>query len=309
MGAETAVITVLGSFVGCMTLRAPRLPVQGETLICTSLDVGPGGKGSNQAIGAARLGARVWMTACIGQDLFGRLALEVWQREGIDTRYIVQRSDAPTGGAMAILDPRGDNYLLVDPGANERLSPDDVRRLEAEIARSHVVMAQLEIRPDTVAEAFRLARRHGATTLLNPAPYRPLARDLLAMTDLLTPNETEARQLAGLPPDDPRPVEDVGRQLLDLGVGTIVITLGERGALVMTREGVWRAPSFAVDVVDVTGAGDSFNAALAVALAAGRSLEAAVREANAAGALAVTRLGVVPALPTREALDRFLAER
>jgi ribokinase len=306
MADAKPVITVLGSFVGTIWMRAPRLPVRGETLIGTDLGVGPGGKGSNQAIGAARLGAEVVLIAAIGEDLFGRLAREVWGQEGIDTRHVVTRADVATGGSMVIIEPTGDNYLLVDPAANEYLTPEDVRRIEPEIARSAVVMAQLETHPRAVAEGFRIARRHGALTLLNPGPYRPLSADLLALVDVLTPNETEARQLAGLSPDDTTPIVEVAARLRALGPRIVCVTLGGDGALVATPDETFRAPAFRVPVVDATGAGDSFNAALAVALARGDDLRAAVRQANAAGALAVTRTGVVPALPTREQLAEIL---
>lgn len=309
MSTDQPLISVLGSFVGAVWIHAPRLPVKGETLIGTAIAMGPGGKGSNQAIGARRLGARVAFIASIGRDLFGQMALDLWQREGIDTRYVLQRDDVPTGGALSIIDPNGDNYIVVDPAANERLTPDDVRTFEPEISRSRLVMAQLEIRPETVAEGFRIARRAGVPTLLNPGPFRALDDALLSLVDVLTPNETEARQLAGLPPDDTSPLADVGRRLRDRGVAMVLITRGENGVLAVTRDGIVEMPAFPVEVVDVTGAGDSFNAALAVALARGLSLPEALVEATAAGALAVTRDGVVPALPTRAQLQAFLRER
>jgi ribokinase len=287
--------------------------VAGETLLGTDFDMGPGGKGSNQAVGAARLGAEVELVAVIGQDLFGDLAMALYQREGVGVAHLRRSAERNTGVGFITLNAAGENHIVLDMGANHLLSPEDVDRAEPLIARSDAVLSVLEINPATAAQGLRLARRHGAITILNPAPAQPLSDDLLSVVDVLTPNESELRILSGLPPDDPTDTLELARRLLQRGVRHLVVTRGSQGALIISAGGATQAVAgVPVTVVDTTGAGDAFTCALGVALAeAGvadeASVLAAVRFAVYAGALACTRLGVVPALPTRaevEALRR-----
>ena len=297
-------ITVVGSYVVGMTIRAPRFAVVGESLIGTDFDMGPGGKGSNQAIGAARLGAQVRLLEKIGQDLFAREALDFYQSEGMDTRYVIQDPESYTGVAFITLNPAGENLIVVDVGANERLSPEDVDAFQPVIADSDVVMSILEIRAETAARAMTLGRQAGAVTILNPAPARQLPETIYQDVDVLTPNETELKILLGMAPDEPANVIDLARAIQKRGVKAVVVTRGGAGALVVHPDGqVTKIPGITVDVVDTTGAGDAFNAALATALGEGLDLVEATRFAVIGGGLCCTRLGVIPALPYRQELD------
>lgn len=298
-------IVVVGSFVVGITFRVPRVPVPGETLISDTFDLGPGGKGTNQAIGAARLGAQVNLLACIGNDIFADLALRVYQSEGVLLDHIQRIPQVNTGIGVVTLLPSGENWIIGDFGANLHLTPRDVDAAEELIAGSDIVMTQFEVLPETVARAMELGRKHGATTLWNPGPAKPIDPKLLAHVDILTPNETETRILLGLPPDDPTPTLDLARRLLKYGVERIVVTQGKRGALIVTPEGSEEIPAVKIQAVDATGAGDSFNAALAVGLGEGLALHEAVRQANYAGAYTATHLGVIEGLPTRAELEVF----
>lgn len=298
------VVTVVGSFAVGITLRVPRFPVQGETLIGRDFDMGPGGKGSNQAVGAARLGAESHLLAAIGCDAFGEIGLDLWRREEVDRDYIAQLADSHTGVGLITLDEAGNNHIVIDLGANNLLTPADVDRAEALIARSDVITTVLEIPLETAARAMEIARRNGVTAILNPAPAQHLPDSVLAYADILTPNESELRVLCGLAPDDPTETLTLAKHLKERGVQNLVITRGARGALILDTLGrVTEVPSIPTQVVDTTGGGDAFNSALAVALAEDRPLEEAVHWAIRAGAHACTRLGVIPALPTWQDLD------
>jgi ribokinase len=297
------VITVIGSFAVGITLRVPRFPVPGETLVGRDFDMGPGGKGSNQAVGAARLGAESHLVAAIGEDAFGTIGLDLWQQEGVGLEHLVRVPDDHTGVGLITLDAAGRNHIVIDLGANHRLTPEDVDRAEHLIAASNVVAAVLEIPVETAARAMEVAHRHGVTALLNPAPAAVLPDELLRSVDVLTPNESELRVLCGLAPDDATETMTLARRLQGRGVRNLVITHGARGALsVDASGGILEVPGVPTEVVDTTGAGDAFNASLAVALAEGLPLHDAVRRANRAGARACMRLGVIPALPTRQEL-------
>jgi ribokinase len=297
-------ITVIGSFAVGLTLRAPRFPVAGETLIGSDFDMGPGGKGSNQAVGAARLGAESHLVAVIGNDLFGDVAARLYAEEGVGASHLRRTSERNTGVGFITLNAEGQNQIVLDMGANHLLTPADVDAAEDLIAASRAVLSVLEIAPATAARAMQLARKHGVTSILNPAPAQPLDDALLGAVDVLTPNESELRLLCGLPPDDPRDTLALARQLQARGARHLVVTLGGAGALIVTAEGeVHHVTGQPVNVVDTTGAGDAFTSALGVALAEGQPLITAVRFATCAGALACTRLGVVPALPRRAEVE------
>jgi ribokinase len=301
-------VSVVGSFAVGLTLRSDRLPVAGETVLARDFDQGPGGKGSNQAVQVARMGGAVQFVGVIGDDGFGAMALELFAAEGVGTDFLRRTAELNTGLGFILIDAAGDNRILLDPGANARFTPDDVDAAKEALAHSDVVIAQLEIPVRTAAEAMQVGRAAGARTVLNPAPVRPLPPDVLANVDVLTPNQTEARILLGLAPDDAKPDMDICRGLLGLGVVTVVLTRGREGAVIVTREGSITVPAHEVDVVDSTGAGDAFSGTLAASLAEGLSLEAAVRRGAAAGALACTRLGVIPSLPRAHEVDALLAE-
>jgi ribokinase len=301
------IITVVGSFAVGLTLRAPRFPVAGETLIGSDFDMGPGGKGSNQAVGAARLGAESHLVAVIGADSFGEVALELYRREMVDAAHVRRTAERNTGVGFITLNAAGENQIVLDMGANHLLAPQDVERAEDLIAASDAVLSVLEINPATAAHAMALARRHGVISILNPAPAQALGDDLLSAVDVLTPNESELRILSGLAPDDPTGTLELAHRLQRRGVRHLVVTRGSQGALVVGADGAThQVPGASVDVVDTTGAGDAFTSALAVALAEKQPLLEAVRFATIAGALACTRLGVIPALPTRAEVEVLL---
>ena len=298
-------IAVIGSYVVSLTVRVPRKPVMGEALIGDLFDMGPGGKGTNQAIAAARLGAQVDLLACLGDDQFADSAERLYADEDVSTDHVHRISGTNTGIGMVTLLPSGENSIVGHLGANLLMHPHHVEAFEPVIARSDVLMTQLEVPLESVARALELARKHRAMTILNPAPGQTLKSDNLGHADVLTPNESETRILLGLPPDDPTPTEDLAGRLLELGVETIIVTRGEEGSLIVTARGIEAVPPTPVQALDVTGAGDSFNAALAVGLAEGQDLRAAVEQANRAGAFTTTHLGVIDGLPTRAELEDF----
>jgi len=244
----------------------------------------------------------------IGADTFGQVALDLYRREGVDAAQVSQTSERNTGVGFITLNAAGENNIVLDMGANHLLAPEQVDLAEDLIAASDAVLSVLEIHPATAARAMALARRHNVISILNPAPAQQLDDDLLAGVDVLTPNESELRILSGLAPDDPADTVELAHRLQRRGVRQLVVTRGSQGALVVEADGsVLHVPGRPVAVVDSTGAGDAFTSALAVALAEQRPLLEAVRFAAGAGALACTRLGVIPALPTRaevEALEK-----
>ena len=301
-------IFVVGSYVQGLTIRVPRRPVLGESLVGDSFDMGPGGKGTNQAIAAARLGADVHLLACLGDDVFGERALKLYADEGISTEHIHQMPGAHSGIGFVNVLPSGENWITVDMGVNMKMTPGHVQACEPLIADCDILMTQFELPPETVAAALALGKANGALTILNPAPARPADPQLFADVDVLTPNAIEARVLLGLPPDAALDEAYLARRLLDHGIGAVVMTLGDRGALLVTEEETIEIPALPIQAVDVTGAGDSFNAALAVSLGEGAVLEAAVRFAVDAGAYTVRHIGVIDGLPTRAELATFIGD-
>jgi ribokinase len=302
------VIIVVGSFIVGMTLRTTRMPVFGETLIGSDFDMGPGGKGSNQAVGVARLGAEAYFAGIIGQDKLGEIATDLYAAEGVNTRYLQTTIQMATAAGFIILNQAGENGIIIDIGPNKLMDAEFVDDMEAQIARSSVVMTVLEIPVEAAARAMELGRKRGVCTLMNPAPATAVDDAILQNVDVLTPNESELRILLGLPPDASTSDLDLARRLQERGVKTIVVTRGKKGALIIHEDKVIEIPGISVDVVDTTGAGDAFNSGLAVALAEGKSLPEAVKFGNCAGALACTKLGVIPALARRNEVERLCAE-
>ncbi|MGI8657837.1 MAG: ribokinase [Candidatus Limnocylindria bacterium] len=294
---------VVGSYVAGLTVRSERLPAPGETLLGEEFDLGPGGKGSNQAVQIARMGMPVEMVTGIGVDAWGDDAMTLWETEGVGTAHVRRVTELPTGVAFILLDRAGTNSIIVYPGANAILTGDGVAGLDLGIGPGDVVLAQLEIPADAAAAALRLGRDAGATTILNPAPVRPLPPEVLATVDVLTPNATEGRVLTALAPEALLEPRELVARLLDLGVGAVVLTLGEEGALVADAGGITPIPPIHVDAVDTTGAGDAFTGALAAEILAGRSLREAAATAVVAGALACTELGVIPGLARRAVIE------
>lgn len=299
MAARTPRIFVVGSYMHAFVVRAPRLPNDGETVFGTDSEIGPGGKGSNQAIAAARLGARVTMLASVGADVFGEAARTLWADEGLAVHMVERGESQPTGMAFIMVDGSGQNRIVVTPGANDVLDGRDAEAAEEAIAAADVLIAQFEAPLAVVERALALARRHGVRTILNPAPARPAPDGLLALVDVITPNESESAALSGVQVGGAGR-ETAARALRMRGVGAVVLTLGADGAYILDDDGGRHVSCVRVPVVDTTGAGDAFTGALAVALARGDDLDAAVRFATKAGAFCVTRPGVVPGLGREE---------
>jgi ribokinase len=300
-------ITVVGSFAVGLTIRAPKLPIFGETMLGSDFDMGPGGKGSNQAVATARLGANSALLAILGTDKLAGIATDLYAAEGVDASLVTSRSERGTGVGFIILNDKGENFIILDMGANELMDERSVEAGAARIARSDVVMTVLEIPTAAATRAMALGRLHGAKTILNPAPARPLPDDIFALVDYLTPNESELRVLLGLPPDDPRSSRELAKELRRRGARTVVVTLGRTGALILNDEMDVVVPAVQVEVTDTTGAGDAFNSGFAVAMAEGRSIVDAVRFGVVCGGLACTKLGVIPSLPARAVADALYA--
>jgi len=305
----TARVTVVGSLNMDLVVRAPRIPQPGETIIGGDFRQVPGGKGANQAVAAARLGARVSMVGRLGRDAFGQALLEGLAGDGVDHTFVIRDEEAATGVALIVVDDGGQNSIVVASGANARLSVGDVEAAQAAIVEADVLLLQLESPLEAVFRTAEMAHARGVTVVLNPAPARSLPASLLAMVDVLIPNESETALLTEMPVTDRVQAEAAAAALLEMGVGAVILTLGERGALLAQPKGVTHVPPFEVAPVDTTAAGDAFVGGLATALAEGKSLARAVRWGNAAGALAVTRAGAQPSLPTRGAVTRLLRDR
>jgi ribokinase len=303
-------ITVVGSYATGLTMKVRRLPSSGETLLGSGYRVDYGGKGSNQAVGCARLGAKVSLVARIGKDAFGEMALSLYGDEGIDVAHVKQTAGTATGvGFIMVETVSGNNCIVIDPGANELLTAEDVSDCAAAFKSTAVLLTQLEIPVATAHAALRLGREARAITILNPAPVRPLPQSVLQSVDVLTPNLVEAKVLTGRRPDEVAEPEQLACELIRSGIKQVVMTLGERGVLIVTPTSATHIPAILVSAVDTTGAGDAFNAGLATALASGSSLEAAAQFAVITGGLAVTREGVIPSLPGRNEVRHFFQER
>jgi len=303
-------ITVVGSYATGLTLKVKRLPSTGETVLASGYRVDYGGKGSNQAVGCARLGVEVVFLAKIGEDAFGEMALQLYREEGIDKAFVHRTAEHHTGVGFILVEAEtGNNCIALDPGANELLSAADVTQCDSASKTVAVVLTQLEIPVAAAEAALSRGRAQGAVTILNPAPVRPLPASVLQLVDVLTPNQTEAKVLTGRSPDAGTEPEEVARDLIRAGVRKVVMTLGERGALIVTASSSKHIPAMQLCAVDTTGAGDAFNAGLATALASSESLESAVEFAVVTGGLAVTKEGVIPSLPRREEVVQFYQQR
>ncbi len=304
--AALARVAVVGSLNLDLVFSAPRRPAAGETVVGSAFGMFVGGKGSNQAVAAARAGAHVELIGRLGADAFGRDLAAALEADGVGLRHVLRDHANGTGVAGIIVEADGTNSIVVVPRANGALAVRDVQRARGAISSAAVLLLQLETPIEPSIAAARIARQAGATVVLNPAPARPLPAELLTLVDVLVPNEPETEALTGLEVRTPGGAERAARLLLERGAGAVVLTLGERGALVVDSAGAEAVPSFPVRVVDTTAAGDAFCGALAVALAEGQPLRAAVRFACAAGALACTVLGAGPSLPQRAEIERLL---
>mgnify|MGYP000261652561 FL=1 len=299
-------VTVVGSFMYDLVATVPRRPKTGETLVGNTFGMFLGGKGANQAIAASRAGSKVTMVGRLGNDFFGKQFLEKFSREGINTDFVTQDDENGTGVAMPLIDASGDNSIVIIPQANMALTVENINQAQSTIADADVLVMQCEVPMDANQRAAEIAKQNDTLVILNPAPAQLIPDQILKLVDIIIPNEIETETLTGLPTKTENDILVAGRNLLSKGVETVILTLGDRGSLLLNEDGEKLIPAFDVSVVDTTAAGDSFCGVLAASLANGISINLSVEIANAAGALAVTKLGAEPSLPQRDAIDDLL---
>ena len=306
--AEDLQVVVVGSTNFDMVVKAERLPKEGESMLVSNLRFFPGGKGANQAVAVARLGARTALVGAVGIDIIGDFLLQGLVAEGVDTTCVRRESARATGSAFIMLFPNGNNCIAVDPAANFSLTPADIERAKDMIERADALSTVLEIPLETVEAALRLARKAGKLTVLDAGPPRYCPQEILNLADVVSPNETELAQLTGEEVRGRVSAREAAEKLLSLGVKTVVLKLGSDGSMLVTSKKSKHFPACKVAAIDPTAAGDAFTAALAVELAAGYDFERAIRFANCAGALAASKLGAQPSLPTRSEVVALVAQ-
>ena len=303
-------IAVVGSIITDLAVLTPRLPERGENIRAHRLQIGPGGKGANAAVAVARLGAQSILVGRVGNDHFGREELSALRAEGVNTDGVGRDPEEQTGAAVIMVDDEGENTILVVTGANDGLTPAHVEAgLAPHWGHLDAVLVNFEVPEATVAAAIRAAHVHGVPSIVDAGPPRSFGPETWRAAAVISPNALEAAALVGYSVRSDADVEDAARELLSAGPRAVVIKRGSVGALLATGKGMEHIPSFRVKVVDTTGAGDAFSAALAVAIAEGKPLPQGVRFANAAGALAATRVGTLPAMPRIAEVERFLEGR
>jgi ribokinase len=299
-------LVVVGSSNTDMIIQVPSIPRPGETILGSTFQTAPGGKGANQAVAAARAGCDVALLACVGDDMFGREALAGFSTDGIDCEHVVIDPTAPSGVAQIFVAADGENSIGVASGANACLTPIHVEQSASMIEAANTILLQLETPLETVMRAAEIGAAAGCRVILNPAPARELPVKLYPLLNIISPNETEAELLTGIAVKDENSAVAAATSLHDRGVDTVLITLGASGVFLSTGASSKIVPAYVVDVVDTTAAGDVFNGNLAAALCQGRQLEDALVYAQAAAALSVQCLGAQPSAPTRSAIDTFL---
>ena len=297
-------VVVFGSFVVDLTGRTPRLPVPGETVMGTSFAMGPGGKGSNQAVAAHRAGADMTLVTKVGKDVFGTVATDFYKEEGMDTSYIFEDESKETGCALISVDENtAQNEIVVISGACGNITPEDVEKSRSLIESAGILLLQLEINLDALYKVIDIAHEAGVTIVLNPAPAAELPDEVLRKINIVTPNETEAQVLTGVKIENEADAKKAAKVFMDKGVKEVVITLGSLGAFAMDQEKSELVERLNVDAIDTTGAGDAFNGGFVMALAEGKDLFTALRYGNVTGALSVTKLGTAPSMPSREEIN------
>jgi len=301
-------IVVVGSSNTDMIIKTPRIPKPGETILGGEFTIAAGGKGANQAVAAARAGGKVTFIACTGNDMFGKQAVEGFQKEQINVEHIKIDNEAASGVALIFVDDQGENSIAVASGANAKLLPGDVQNSASAFDGASAMVVQLETPLDTVQEAIMLAHAKKIPTILNPAPAQPLSDEILKHVSIITPNETETELLTGIEVVSEESARQAANVLLAKGIQTVLITIGAEGSYIITADSLKKVPGFKVNAVDTTAAGDVYNGTLAVALSKGKELEDAVRFASAAAALSVTKLGAQPSAPPEKEIIDFLDE-
>lgn len=295
-------ILVIGSSNTDLVVNVSSIPKPGQTVLGDSFFVNPGGKGANQAVGAARLGKDVSFCCKTGEDDYGRAAKELFAKEGMDTSFVFSTPDHPSGMALIAVDRNGENSIVVASGANMNLLPEDIDRIGS-FSRFDIVLCQLEIPLQTVEYIAAKTRTDGVKFVLNPAPACKLPDSLLSCVDILTPNETEAEIISGIKVTDAESAAEAARKIMEMGVGQVIVTLGSKGALHCSDTEQGLVPAFKVQAVDTTAAGDIFNGALCVALSEGKEMVDAIRFASAASSISVTRKGAQASAPYRNEVD------
>jgi ribokinase len=302
-------ICVVGASNLDLISYVPRLPRLGETLHGTRFHMGYGGKGANQAVMAAKLGGDVAMVTKLGQDIFGENTLKNFQSWGVDTQHVLFTDQAFSGVAPIAVDPDGHNALIIVTGANDLLTSEEIEAARATIAAAQILVCQLEVPVETTLSALRIARQEGVTTIFNPAPARPnLPEEFYQLSDIFCPNESETELLTDLPVNSQEEAEAAARVLMERGAGTVILTLGERGSLLVTADGSVHVPATPVKALDTTGAGDAYVGSLAYFLAAGKSLTEAIRRANHIAAISVQSAGTQTSFPVAGDLPSDLLE-
>ena len=307
MNPNAKKIIVVGSSNTDMVIRTDRMPRPGETVLGGNFMMNQGGKGANQAVAAAKLGGNTMFVAKVGNDIFGTQTIELLKQVNIDTTHVGISADLPSGVALINVDASGENSIAVASGANAALTPADIDAAEADIAQAALVIMQLETPVETVARAAEVAKRHGVTVILNPAPApkTPLPASLLANVDIIIPNKTEAEAISGIAITDSASEDAAIRAIHAMGVKTVIFTLGSKGALICENGDCLEIPSFKVKAVDTTAAGDTFCGALCVALAEGEPLRRAIEFANKAASISVTRMGAQQSIPFSHEIGDF----
>jgi ribokinase len=299
-------IVVIGSSNTDMIIKIPRIPKPGETILGGKFNTAAGGKGANQAMAAARAGGDVTFVARVGDDIFGQQAIKGFKKDYINVDHVLTDNHEPSGVALIFVDEKGENSIAVASGANAQLSVKDVENAQSAILSAGILLMQLETPIETIRKSASIAQNSGAKIILNPAPAQLLDNELLSMLDILTPNETEAELLSGIKVTDIESAKRAGKILLEKGLDKVIITLGNKGALLVTENETELISGFKVDAIDTTAAGDTFNGTLAVGLAEGKELKDAIKMANAAAALSVTKLGAQPSAPSRNDIEKML---
>ena len=299
-------ITVVGSSNTDLVAIVPKLPAPGETVMGSEFIIAPGGKGANQAVAVARIGADVTFIAKLGMDDNGEQSLKNFKKDGINTEFVFRDPDVTSGVALIFVDKTGENMLVPVPGANGKLSSNDIDKARSAIESADILVLQLEIPLDAVERAVDIAYENNVPIVLNPAPGRKLESSLIEKVSYLTPNETEAEILTDIKVTDDITAKEAGKKLLALGAKTVIITMGKRGAMLITHDESELIPAYVVKSVDATAAGDAFNGGFAYAIAIGKDVKEAIKFGNAVGAITVTKMGAQPSMPTNDEISEFL---
>jgi len=302
-------ICIVGSSNIDLVVKSKRLPLRGETILGGEFLMVPGGKGANQAVAAAKLGAEVFFIAKLGNDIFGTQSFTNFKKEGVNTRFVTRTDKASSGVASIAVDEGGNNTIVVAPGANHLLTPQDVKKARSQIASCGAVVAQLEIPLKTVEFTARLANKFGIPFILDPAPARKLSNELLAKTDIIKPNETEAQILTGIEVANIHTAAKAAKKLLSRGVKTVIITMGSKGCFLMNNQISEFFPARKVKAVDSTAAGDAFVGGLAFCIAQGKSITEAIKFAGSVAALSVTKMGAQSSMPDMKEVEKFIKQK